>query len=290
MPLQNWRTDAQKNRRIRSVALRKSRTDSLVLSGAGMATESDSDDSSVDTDIDSSGRPAIPRRVLSASSEMLSRNNSFNSTSKRPSMQELFSLDAQSVPPSPNATPAPDTNSLKVPPEDHLDLSATDDRHVVFKKFISKRKLIPKAKSFRRVVTDLENEVSPLDTEIQHELIITSALKDESRILSSKIATATLTQPSSLNMDNLKKFELINKANEAWNKKPLHRTRSRSSSVTSTASDTASRLKRRQDDTPPPSSKRRILPMSPFLPPSRRNSKLIHTTSVDLESMKLDEV
>ncbi|KAG7881380.1 hypothetical protein KL938_003510 [Ogataea parapolymorpha] len=290
--------------RQRRRPLRVSRAVSESLLGTDTGSGSDWETSIEDADNGEYGPSAIPKRVYSSSSEVSSRRNSFNTNIKRPSMPELLSLESNSVPPSPNATPAQDSHSPKLHPDDQLDLAGVPSPNLVFKKLVSKKRMVPKAKSFKRVVIDLENEFSPLDTEIQHESLVTSALKDEPRVLSSRITTALLARPSKLNQDNLKKFEIINKANELWNQRPV--LRSRSNSAASTVSDMTPqppqpavqtpRVKRRPDDEPKTSSsKRRVVsithsPPSPFFPPSHKNPKLVHNTPVDPESVVLGKV
>ncbi|KAG7695653.1 hypothetical protein KL930_003650 [Ogataea haglerorum] len=276
----------------RSRPLRVSRTVSESVLGTDTGSGSDWETSTEDADNAEYGPSAIPKRVFSSSSEVSSRRNSLNTGLKRPSVPELLSLESHSVPPSPNAMPAQDSHSPKLHPDDQLDLAGAPSPNLVFKKIVSKKKMVPKAKSFKRVIIDLENEFSPLDTEIQHESMVTSALKDKSRVLSSRIATALLARPFSLNQDNLKKFEIINRANELWNQRPVPR--SRSNSAASTASDMtpqpaapAPRVKRLPDEGPPTSSlKRRVVsiahsPPSPFFPPSRKSSKLVRAAPAD---------
>ncbi|GMG39653.1 unnamed protein product [Ambrosiozyma monospora] len=93
--------------------------------------------------------------------------------------------------------------------------SSTSSPNIFFKKMISKKNLTPKLKAFKRVATELQNELSPLDSELKHESIITTSLKEEDdQINTNKMVSATA---YNLNQDNLKKFEIINRANEAWN-------------------------------------------------------------------------
>lgn len=89
----------------------------------------------------------------------------------------------------------------------------------IFKKMISRKALIPKLKAFKRISDELQIESSPLDDEIHHELMITSAFKTD------HLPTSNIFKPSGVgNMfflsqqDNSKRFDMINKANEAWNK------------------------------------------------------------------------
>ncbi|KAG7827570.1 hypothetical protein KL920_004333 [Ogataea angusta] len=291
--------------RQRHRPLRVSRSMSESVLGTDTGSGSDWETSTEDADNGEYGPSAIPKRVYSSSSEVSSRRNSLNTNIKRPSVSELLSLESHSVPPSPSATPAQDPHSPKLHPDDQFDLAGAPSPNLFFKKIVSKKKMVPKAKSFKRVVIDLEHEFSPLDTEIRHESMVTSALKDESRALSSRIATALLARPSSLNQDNLKKFEIINRANELWNQRPV--LRSRSNSAASTVSDMAPqppqppvqtpRVKKRRPDEGPKtsSSKRRVVsiahsPTPPFFPPSRKNSKLVHAAPVDLEAIRLDKV
>ncbi|KAG7907551.1 hypothetical protein KL906_003632 [Ogataea polymorpha] len=290
--------------RQRRRSLRVSRAVSESLLGTDAGSGSGWETSTEDADNGEYGPFAIPKRVYPSSSEVSSRRNSFNTNIKRPSMPELLSLESNSVPPSPNATPTQDSHSPKMHPDDQLDLAGVPSPNLVFKKLTLKKRMVPKAKSFKRVVIDLENELSPLDTEIQHESLIMAALKDEPHISSSQITTTMLARPSMLNQDNLKAFEIINKANELWNQRPV--LRSRSNSAVSTVSDMTPqppqaaihtpRVKRRPDNEPKASSsKRRVVsiapsPPSPFLPPSHKNPKLAHPTTVEPESVVVAKV
>lgn len=107
----------------------------------------------------------------------------------------------------------------------------------IFKKIISRKAHIPRMKAFKRLADDMQMESYPLDDEIQHELMITTAMKEEDEILNSKSNCASLlsknkTTQFMLNYDNLKKFEIINKANESWN----NNRRKSSSSLTNSES------------------------------------------------------
>lgn len=93
----------------------------------------------------------------------------------------------------------------------------------VFKKIISKKAMVPKMKAFKRIADDLEIEVSPLHDEIEHERLINSTWKTDMELLTSNPSvphSSLLSREHNmmvLNYDNLKKFEIINKANESWN-------------------------------------------------------------------------
>lgn len=93
---------------------------------------------------------------------------------------------------------------------------------VIFKKIVSKKALLPKMKAFKRISDEMQMETCPLHDEMQHELMITTAMKEEEEILNSKASCSSLLlRKNNLqylpNYDNLKKFEIINKANESWN-------------------------------------------------------------------------
>lgn len=193
----------------------------------------------------------------------------------------------------------------------------------IFKKMISRKALIPKLKAFKRISDELQVEKSPLDDEIHHELMITSAFKTDN-------GANMLKGPGFSNMfllqnDNSKRFEVINKANEAWNKNRrvstssmessrTMRSISRRDSSTSISALTKARQKRRLDaddsfnddsihdsDDNVWNHKRRLVSVSnsPVLDPnsaafeqpiSRRNSVLlpsIYSASDELEMMHL---
>ncbi len=102
----------------------------------------------------------------------------------------------------------------------------------------------PKMKAFNRVANDLRFEMFPLDQELEHESLVTSAMKSNrvgyflhNKVLpltSTKDASATRLHsaqdssdsdtsisaegPLSAQCDNLKRYDIISKANEAWNK------------------------------------------------------------------------
>jgi hypothetical protein len=102
----------------------------------------------------------------------------------------------------------------------------------IFKKIMSRKALLPRMKAFKRISDEMQIESCPLYDEMQHEMIITTAMKEEDEILNSTSSYSLLLQRKNnaqymLNYDNLKKFEIINKANESWNN---HKTRRKSSS------------------------------------------------------------
>lgn len=107
----------------------------------------------------------------------------------------------------------------------------------IFKKIISRKALIPRMKAFKRIANDMQMESYPLDDEMQHEMIITTAMKEDDELSNSRSSYSfLLSQKNSprniLNQDNLKKFEVINKANESWN----NNRRKSSSSLTNSES------------------------------------------------------
>lgn len=91
----------------------------------------------------------------------------------------------------------------------------------VFKKIISRKAMVPKMKAFKRIADDLEVEVSPLHDEIEHERLINSSWNAELFTSNPSAPYSSLLSRDHnlmvLNYDNLKKFEIINKANESWN-------------------------------------------------------------------------
>jgi hypothetical protein len=92
-------------------------------------------------------------------------------------------------------------------------------------------------KAFKRISDDMQIESYPLHDEMRHELMITTAMKEEVEILNSEsCCSSLLTRKNNsqflLNYDNLKKFEIINKANESWN----NNRRKSSSSLTNSES------------------------------------------------------
>ncbi|GME72917.1 unnamed protein product [[Candida] boidinii] len=90
--------------------------------------------------------------------------------------------------------------------------------NIFFKKVLSRKNLTPQLKAFKRIASELQNETRPLEYEIQHENAITKIIKDEDEILSSPIASTLLNSKLySPDEDNLKKYEIITKANEQWN-------------------------------------------------------------------------
>ncbi|OUM55191.1 hypothetical protein BVG19_g4683 [[Candida] boidinii] len=90
--------------------------------------------------------------------------------------------------------------------------------NIFFKKVLSRKNLTPQLKAFKRIASELQNETRPLEYEIQHENAITKIIKDEDEILSSPIASNLLNSKLySPDEDNLKKYEIITKANEQWN-------------------------------------------------------------------------
>ena len=107
----------------------------------------------------------------------------------------------------------------------------------IFKKIISRKALIPRMKAFKRIANDMQMESYPLDDEMQHELIITTAMKEDDELSNSRSSYSFLLSRKNnsrnmLNQDNLKKFEVINKANESWN----NNRRKSSSSLTNSES------------------------------------------------------
>lgn len=107
----------------------------------------------------------------------------------------------------------------------------------IFKKIISRKALIPRMKAFKRIANDMQMESYPLDDEMQHELIITTAMKEDDELADSSSSYSFLLSRKNnprnmLNQDNLKKFEIINKANESWS----HNRRKSSSSLTNSES------------------------------------------------------
>lgn len=112
----------------------------------------------------------------------------------------------------------------------------------IFKKIISRKALLPRMKAFKRIANDMEVESFPLYDEMHHELMITTAMKEENLILNScknnqsncysSLLSIKNNSKNLLNQDNLKKFEIINKANESWS---LNRRKS-SSSLTNSES------------------------------------------------------
>lgn len=93
---------------------------------------------------------------------------------------------------------------------------------IIFKKLVSKKALLPRMKAFKRISDDMQMETCPLHDEMQHELMITTAMKEDEEVLNSKACCSSLLLRKNnpqylLNYDNLKKFEIINKANESWN-------------------------------------------------------------------------
>lgn len=121
--------------------------------------------------------------------------------------------------------------------------SSNNQNPNIFKRIISRKALIPKMKAFKRVADEIQVENYPLHDEMQHEMFITTAMKEEEEILSSKSSYSfLLTRNNSdnmLNYDNLKKFEIINKANASWNNK--YRRKSSSSLTNSESFKSSSR-------------------------------------------------
>lgn len=109
--------------------------------------------------------------------------------------------------------------TLPVPPVPPKNTMGTAP--IFFRKTPSKRQ-VPKLRAFRRIADELQLEMYPMDQELEHESLITAVLKDEDEILSSnQLATSVLAaqnDPSSLQNDSLRRFEVISRANEAWNK------------------------------------------------------------------------
>lgn len=142
----------------------------------------------------------------------------------------------------------PGTQNIKAGQNRQLDSSASNNNKNgpnIFKKIISRKALIPKLKAFKRISNDLQIESSPLHDEIQHELFITSAMRDKDEILNSGTSSLLLQHKDNLlllNQDNLTKFEIINKANKSWNK---HRRISTSSLTNSESSKTFKSISRR---------------------------------------------
>lgn len=100
----------------------------------------------------------------------------------------------------------------------------------IFKKMISRKALIPKLKAFKRISDELQVESSPLDDEIHHELMITSAFKTDPT--TNIFKTSGISNMLLLQHDSSKRFDMINKANEAWNKNRRVSTSSLESSKT----------------------------------------------------------
>lgn len=98
--------------------------------------------------------------------------------------------------------------------------SAANAGPSIFKKMMSRKALIPKLKAFKRISDELQIENCPLDDEIHHELMITSALNTANPHVQFKgVFGVGAIGAHTVPPDNVKRFELINKANEAWNKK-----------------------------------------------------------------------
>lgn len=132
-------------------------------------------------------------------------------------------------------------------------------------------------KAFKRIANDMEIESYPLDDEMNHELMITTAMKEEEEILNSKNAYLSLLSMRNgsrhlLNHDNLKKFEIINKANESWS---INRRKS-SSSLTNSESYKSNGRRDSITNTSIHNLKRRASVSS--LTPTSTNISLITTT------------
>lgn len=118
------------------------------------------------------------------------------------------------VPPKPSSTSKPKSKSK---------YKSENPNPNIFKKIISRKTRVPKMKAFKRIVDDLETEISPFHEEVEHERRITSAWKADTELFSNNpSASYSLLlrkdhNQMMLNYDNLKKFEIINKANESWN-------------------------------------------------------------------------
>ncbi|VUG18254.1 DEBR0S3_05952g1_1 [Brettanomyces bruxellensis] len=181
---------------------------------------------STSTSLPSPQKPAPPLS-LEALTEHRNRKASSSTASKQIRTRKWITANS-------HVTGGPKPRSLSssssVPPK------------LVFKSTSSTMK--PKMKAFNRVANDLRFEMFPLDQELEHESLVTSAMKSNrvgyflhNKVLpltSTKDASATRlhsTQDSSdsdtsisaegpppAQCDNLKRYDIISKANEAWNK------------------------------------------------------------------------
>ncbi|QPG76539.1 hypothetical protein FOA43_003928 [Brettanomyces nanus] len=208
-------------------------------SGAIASSESDTDDDNIQ--VTSNGMNEIQRNHSKAKVSFAFHPTSYEGRGATNGRVQYQFLDSD--PGSPKSSSVITTSVGQGLPPNNLqnnDSSGKQQPAIFFKKSSSKRSIVPKFKAFRRIADELRVEMFPLDEELAHESMITTALKDEEEVLSGKkLATSLLTarnDPVSIQHDNLKRYEVISKANEAWNK---HRAVSPSPSVSTTQSHTS---------------------------------------------------
>ncbi|CDK28892.1 unnamed protein product [Kuraishia capsulata CBS 1993] len=192
-----------------------------------------------------------------------------NRTPNTPSVSRFSDADESSSPYhslqlTPSHAGKPPSATLAYPPK---------SPSIIFKKLMTRNSAMTHLKSLKRITRELQNEISPLDTEIRHEAVVTFSFKDDDEALERD--------------DNLKRYEIVNRANEAWN----HRRSSVGEAPPSPAAGITGRLqevihgvKRKQAEDETLSSKRRAV--SPLIT-SRRNSKLIQNANEDFEMLSL---
>jgi hypothetical protein len=96
----------------------------------------------------------------------------------------------------------------------------------IFKRLVSKTNLKPQLKSFRRISSDLQKESEIFQNEVNHERLFLLNLKEEEKWLSSNFQNNNNSNNNNSNSTtveqenmSIKKFDMIKKANEIWNRR-----------------------------------------------------------------------